>query len=145
MDGVESLDSLSFFRFCPPIILWVCSFVLNQFKNLFAFLSRSDLCYYTALLYFLAETSELISAILLLLLTMCYSCYYSSSSTWDFVSFLLLFFLGCRLFACHDYYSYLLHPAERRGRGNGVSRLIQYCGHGTRMESKGVVHLRVLV
>jgi hypothetical protein len=59
--------------------------------------------------------------------------------------FLLLFFLGCRLFACHDYYSYLLHPAERRGRGNGVSRLIQYCGHGTRMESGGVVHLRVLV
>ena len=58
VDGVESLDSLScFFRFCPPIILWVCSFVFNQFKKS-PFLSRSDLCYYTALLYFWARRAS---------------------------------------------------------------------------------------
>jgi hypothetical protein len=54
---VDSLDSLSFFRFCPPIILWVCSFVFNQFKK-YPFLSRSDLCYYTALLYFWARRAS---------------------------------------------------------------------------------------
>jgi hypothetical protein len=79
--GVESLDS-SLFRFCPPIILWVCSFFFfNQFKNLFAFLldlicATIQRCFLASELLFCAFPPSLPS------LVTHYYYYFYYSSTW---------------------------------------------------------------
>ena len=58
----ESPGFLLVFRSLSPIILWVCSSsFFQQFKNSPSF----DLCYYTALFFFLARRASSFSALLL--------------------------------------------------------------------------------
>lgn len=121
-----------------------CGFVpsfLTNLKNIPFFLDLICAIIQRCFISGRGERAVLFSALLLLALCyFCYHCHCSSFSTWDL--FLLLLFLGCHLFVCHDYYDF---TQQKGGRGSGTSRLIHCCGHGARMESGGVIHMRVLV
>jgi hypothetical protein len=119
--GVESLDS-SLFRFCPPIILWVCSFFFNQFKNLFAFL-LDLICATIQRYFFFGEASERASFLRFsfIFAFTCYSLLLLLLLFFDLDLFLLLsFFLGCHLSVCHDHYCTGALPSRGKEEGDVI-------------------------